>query len=119
ISEDLPVGGVRSLKVRSDRNGGIYVSGGASAFAVKACKASALGDARDIRVHLSGNEITADRDDDNYAVVYYLVSVPRGAALDLSANNGPIAIRSVDGNVTAHAHNGPIAVNDSAGTLDI
>src|SRR5947207_9541839 len=80
ISEDLPVGGVRSLKVRSDRNGGIYVSGGASAFAVKACKASALGDARDIRVHLSGNEITADRDDDNYAVVYYLVSVPRGAA---------------------------------------
>jgi hypothetical protein len=118
ISEDVPVSGLRSLKVRSDRNGGIYLSGG-SAFAVKACKASALGDARDIRVHLSGNEITADRDEDNYSVVYYLVSAPRGAAVDLSANNGPISIRSVDGMVTANAHNGPIAVKDSAGSLDI
>src|SRR5213076_1737999 len=49
------------------------------------------------RVHVSGNEITADRDEDNYSVVYYLVSAPRGASVDLSANNGPISIRSVDG----------------------
>ena len=119
VSEDLPVSGLRSLKVRSDRNGGIYVSGGTGAFSVKACKASALGDVRDIRVHVSGNEITADRDEDNYSVVYYLVSAPRGASVDLSSNNGPISIRSVDGLVTAHAHNGPIAVKDSSGTLDI
>jgi DUF4097 and DUF4098 domain-containing protein YvlB len=52
-------------------------------------------------------------------VVYYIVNVPRGASLDLSANNGPIAIQSVDGTVTAHAHNGPIAVKDSTGSLDI
>jgi hypothetical protein len=119
LTEDLPVSGLRSLKVRSDRNGGIHVTGGASAFAVKACKASALGDARDIRVRLSGNEVSADRDDDNYTVVYYLVSVPRGGAIDLSANNGPISIRSVDGTVIASAHNGPIAVKDSSGSLDI
>src|SRR6266516_1965359 len=59
VSEALPVGGLRSLKVRSDRNGGICVDGGTGAFAVKACKASALGEVRDIRVHVSGNEITA------------------------------------------------------------
>src|SRR2546423_8442756 len=39
-SEQLPVGSLRSLKIRSDRNGGIRVTGGASAFAIKVCKAS-------------------------------------------------------------------------------
>ena len=118
ISEDIPVGGAHSLKINSDRNGGIQVSGG-RAFSVRACKASAFSDARDIRVNLNGNEISADRGDDNNSVVYFLVSLPRGGSLDLSANNGPISIRSVDGNVTARAHNGPIAVKDSSGTLDI
>jgi DUF4097 and DUF4098 domain-containing protein YvlB len=110
---------MHSLRIRSDRNGGIHVRGGASSFAVKACKASALSDARDIRVRVSGNEVSADRGDDNYTVVYYIVSAPRGASLDLSSNNGPIAIHAVDGSVTAQAHNGPIAVKDSSGTLDI
>jgi DUF4097 and DUF4098 domain-containing protein YvlB len=119
ISESVPVSGLRSLRIRSDRNGGIHVTGGAGTLAVKACKASALGDARNIRVNLSGNEITADADREDYSVVYYIVSVPRGASLDLSANNGPISIQSVDGSVTASAHNGPISVKDSAGTLDI
>jgi hypothetical protein len=119
ISEELPVSGMHSLKISSDRNGGIHVRGGGSSFAVKACKAAALSDARDIRVRVSGNEISADRGDDSYTVVYYIVSAPRGASLDLSANNGPIAIHAVDGSVTAHAHNGPIAVKDSSGTLDI
>jgi hypothetical protein len=119
VAEDVPVGSLRSLKIRSDRNGGIHVAGGGRAFGVRACKASALGDVRDIRVRLNGNEVTADRDEESSSVVYFLVSAPRGAALDLSANNGPISIHSVDGNVTAHAHNGPIAVKDSSGTLDI
>src|SRR5207302_6445450 len=78
-----------------------------------------LSEARNIRVHLNGNEISADRDHGSNAVVYYLVSAPRGVTLDLNSNNGPIAIHSVDGTVTAHAHNGPIAVKDSSGTLDI
>src|SRR5262249_49430294 len=64
-------------------------------------------------------EVTADRADDSTSVVYFLVTVPRGGSLDLSVNNGPISIRSVDGSVIAHAHNGPIAVKDSSGTLDI
>ena len=119
ISEDLAVGGLRNLKVRSDRNGGIYVNGGAGSFAVKVCKASALSDPRDIRVNLSGNEISSDRSDDSRSVVYYLVSAPRGASLDLSSTNGPICLRGVDGTVSAHAQNGPISVRESAGSLDL
>ncbi len=118
VSEDLPVGSLRSLKIRSDRNGGIHVTGRAGAFAVRACKASAFGDPRSLRVRVDGNEVSADGGEDGM-VIYYLVSAPHGATLDLSANNGPISISSVDGTVTANAHNGPISVKDSSGTLDI
>jgi DUF4097 and DUF4098 domain-containing protein YvlB len=121
IEENVPVSSLRSLKVRSDRNGSIRVVGTtASTFGVKACKASALGNANDIRVNVSGNEVTANRvDEDSRSIVYFLVSVPRSSTVDLDATNGPISIDGVDGSVTAHALNGPIAVKGSNGTLDI
>jgi hypothetical protein len=119
ITEELPVSSLRSLKVHSDRNGGIHVNGGAGVFSVKACKASALGDPRDLRVQLQGNEIITDGADREGTVIYYIVNAPRNATLDLTANNGPIGIDGVDGTVTAHAQNGPISLKDSSGTLDI
>ncbi|HEV7429021.1 MAG TPA: hypothetical protein VGQ46_21920 [Thermoanaerobaculia bacterium] len=121
VEENVPVSSMRSLKVRSDRNGSIRVVGTTnSAFAMKACKASALGNANDIRVNVSGNEVSADRvDEDSRSIVYFLVFAPRNSTLDLDATNGPISIDGVDGSVTAHALNGPIAVKESSGTLDI
>lgn len=121
IEENLPVSSLRSLKLRSDRNGSIRVIGTTSStFGVKACKASALGNVNDIRVNVSGNEVSADRaDNDTRSIVYFLVFAPRGSTLDLDATNGPISVDGVDGRVTAHALNGPIAVKASSGTLDI
>jgi DUF4097 and DUF4098 domain-containing protein YvlB len=121
VEENVPVSSLRSLKVRSDRNGSIRVIGTtASNYGVKACKASALGNANDIRVNISGNEVSADRlDNDTRSIVYFLVFAPRGASTDLEATNGPISVDGVDGSVTAHALNGPIAVKASSGTLDI
>lgn len=121
VEENVPVSSLRSLKVRSDRNGSIRVIGTtASTFGVKACKASALGNANDIRVSISGNEVSADRvDNDSRSIVYFLVFAPRNGTLDLDATNGPISIDGVEGSVTANALNGPIAVKESSGTLDI
>ncbi|MEA2237645.1 MAG: hypothetical protein QOC81_2369 [Thermoanaerobaculia bacterium] len=121
IEENVPVGSLRSLKVRSDRNGSIRVVGSnTSSFAVKACKASALGNANDLRVNLSGNELSADRGEtEGRSIIYFLVFAPRNATLDLDASNGPISIDGVDGSITAHALNGPISVKASSGTLDI
>jgi hypothetical protein len=120
VEENVPVSSMHSLKVRSDRNGSIRVVGTtASTFGVKACKASALGNANDIRVNVSGNEVSADRIDDSRSIVYFLVSAPRNATLDLDATNGPISIDGVIGSVTANALNGPISVKESSGTLDI
>lgn len=121
IEENVPVSSLHSLKVSSDRNGGIRVVGSnTSSFAVKACKASALGNVSDLRVNVSGNVVSADRGDtDGRSVIYFLVFAPHSATLDLDATNGPISIDGVHGSVTAHALNGPIAVKASSGTLDI
>jgi DUF4097 and DUF4098 domain-containing protein YvlB len=121
IEENVPLGSLRSLKVRSDRNGSIRVIGTtSSAYSVKACKASALGDAHDLHVNVRGNEVSAERiDSDARSIVYLLVFAPRHAQIDLDATNGPISVDGVDGSVTAHALNGPIAVKASSGTLDI
>lgn len=116
--ERLPVEGVRSLRVSSAQNGGIYVSGGSS-YSVTACKAAEFeSDLSQIRTALNGNEVRADGTDGNW-VVYFLVTVPRGATLDLDSNNGPISIRDVNATLTARATNGPIAVRDSSGTIDL
>jgi len=121
VEENVNVGSLRSLKVRSDRNGSIRVIGSTSStFSVKACKASALGNVNDLRVNVNGNEVSASRyDDDSRSIVYFLVFAPRNATLDLDATNGPISIDGVEGSVTANALNGPIAVKASSGTLDI
>lgn len=121
VEENVPVGSLRSLKVRSDRNGSIRVIGSnTSTFAVKACKASALGSGSELRVNLSGNELSADRGEtDGRSIIYFLVFAPHNATLDLDSSNGPISIDGVDGSITAHALNGPISVKASSGTLDI
>jgi len=119
--EIVPVGSLRSLAVHAPQNGGIYVVGSQSGgYGVKACKAAAFDSAlNDIRVRVSGNEVTADGPDDGTWVVYFIVQAPRGAALDLRSQNGPIALRSVNGAVNATAINGPISLKESSGTMNI
>jgi DUF4097 and DUF4098 domain-containing protein YvlB len=121
VEENVPVSSLRSLKVRSDRNGSIRVIGTTSStYGVKACKASALGNVNDLRVNVSGNEVSAGHiDNEARSIIYFLVFAPRNAQIDLNATNGPISVDGVDGSVTAHALNGPIAVKASSGTLDI
>lgn len=119
--EMLPVGSLRSLAVRAPQNGGIYVTGATSGgYEVKACKAASIESAlNDIHVHVSGNEISAEGPDNERWVVYFIVRAPRAATLNLSAHNGPIALRNVDGSVTARTVNGPLSIRDSSGAIDL
>ena len=117
--EVVNIGSPRSLTIRAPQNGGIAV-GTSDRYEVRACKAAAPDvSLNDIRVHYDGAELTADGPEGGEWVVYFLVSAPRGASLDLSAHNGPISLRHVDGTVTAHAVNGPISLRDTSGTLNI
>jgi len=119
--EIVPVGELRSLVVHAPQNGGIHVVGSDSGrYEVKACKAAAADSSlSDIRVRLNGNELTADGPNEDRWVVYFLVRAPRRATLDLSAQNGPIALRNVNGTIGARAVNGPLSVRESSGTFTL
>ena len=117
VTESVPIGNPRALRVRTGSNGGIRVIGG-SAYSVLACKAVASElDASNIRVNYDGNEVTASGPDDEDWIVYFIVRTPRDATLDVSAKNGPIGILDFDGTLTANTHNGPLSLKNSSGTI--
>jgi len=119
--EDLSVGSLRSLRVRSDQNGGVHVVGWSEPrFSVKLCKAAAFPEQLgSVKATLSGNTVSATGPSDNNWMAYFIVRVPRGAQIDLETHNGGIGLHHiVDGNITARAMNGPISIKDSNGTFD-
>jgi hypothetical protein len=120
VSEDVRVGNVRSLRVRSDRNGGIRVIGSSSGgYAVTACKAVASNfNLSQVRVQFDGNEVSASGPDSEDWIVYFIVQTPRNATVDLESTNGPVSVYQFNGTMTARATNGPVSLKQSSGTID-
>ena len=120
VTENVAIGNVRSLRVRSDQNGGIRVIGSRTGgYTVTACKAAALSsDVNQVRVTVNGDEVAATGPDSDNWVVYFIVQTPRAATLDLSSTNGPIGVYEFDGTLTARAKNGPLGIKNSSGTID-
>ena len=120
ITEEIPVAGARSLRVVSGTHGGIRVAGWTgSNYSVQACKAFAPGvNPSDVRVTLSGNELSADGPDHGHYVVFFLVRAPRGANLDVESTNGPVSLESFDGTATARVTNGPLSLTNNSGRID-
>lgn len=131
-SRDLPN---QRLKITAARNGGIRVENwDKPTIGVKLCKvaiAKTDGEAQSVlqqvRMNVSSSEITVegptryrgDSDDDNGPSWHamFIVFTPKGATLDLTATNGGISLKRVDGNYTAHTQNGGISMDGSTGTL--
>jgi len=120
-TQELPVGDLRSLKVVSEDHGGIRVFGWEKpSYAVTACKAAAMtSDLRDIRVNLSGNEVTSSGPSSQKWCVFFIVHAPRNAVLELDTHNGPISVHDVGGTIVARAVNGPVSVKDANGTISV
>ena len=119
--EELPVASLRSLKINSERNGGVRVMGwDQPRYAVTVCKAAAEGSMLgDIHARLSGNEVTiAGPDSGNDWTAFLLVRTPRNASLDVDGTNGPISLHHVNGTLAVHMQNGPLALKDISGTVD-
>lgn len=118
--EELPVANLRSLKINSDKNGGVRVEGwDQPRYAVTVCKAAASSSVLSrLSARVSGDTITTEGPDDSRWVAYVLVRAPRNATLDVDGTNGPIGLYHVNGTLTVHAQNGPVALKDSSGTID-
>lgn len=111
---------LRSLKA-AVTNAPISVEGGnARGYTITVCKAAKYAsDLASIHVALDGNELKADGPDGRRWAVQYFIQVPRGADLDLEAENGPISLNDVDGTIIARALNGPLSLRDISGKVDV
>lgn len=117
-TEEVPVGGMRALKIRGDHAGVRVTRASGSSYRVVACKAAALAsDLGQIRVGVRGSEVAADGPDSDW-VVFYFVEMPRGGDLTIESENGPVSLNGIDGTVVARSTNGPLAVKDSHGRID-
>ena len=121
--EVLEAGNLRSLKAAVTNSPISFEGGNASGYTIIVCKAATnLADLDAIRVSLAGgNELRAEGPDETrhrrWTVLYH-VRVPRGADIDVEAENGPVAFNDVDGTVVARAQNGPLALSNVDGNVD-
>ena len=119
--EIVPVGSMRSLSVAASANGGVHVIGSdRTGYEVTLCKAAAMeSDLASIKPVVRGNDLTVAGPEREAWTAFYIIHAPRNADLTLDANNGPISVRDLVGDVRARAINGPIDVRRSNGKLDL
>lgn len=113
-----------TLTVDGGRNGGISVKGeNRSDVLVRACvngwaetEEAAKLLVAGVKID-AGSTIKAKSSDENNWSVSYEVLVPRTTNLDLTAQNGGISIKSVDGMIEFETNNGGVNLSDLSGTV--
>src|ERR1700693_2305352 len=115
------------LSVESAVNGGVQVQGwDKDTYAVTAWKA-ADGSSNEVErifsqiklsIETGRVSVTGPSHHDNWTV-FLLVRAPRSANLELRANNGPLSIYELDGQLVARTINGPISLQGFSGDADI
>lgn len=112
------------LTVDGQRNGGIWVKGAnRSDVLIRACiQARAATDeaaralAGSVRIE-TGSVVRAEAASDENLSVSYEIHVPRNTNLKLTAKNGGIGIRGVEGNMEFETVNGGLHLNEIAGDV--
>lgn len=117
--EVIDASGLRSLKASVSNAPISFEGGNAAGYSITVCKAAASeADLDAIRVSLTGNELRADGPSgrNRWTVMYY-VRAPHGADIDVSAQNGPVALRNLNGTIVARAENGPLSLRNVGGNV--
>jgi hypothetical protein len=118
--------GVDTLRVRASEEGGVTVKGWdrpvarltVCKYAVGLTQPDAQKTLRDVAVFIRNGEIATsgpDTDTSRAWWVHMILRVPKSAALDVQSANGGIAIRNMNGRVSAHSTNGGISLASCAG----
>jgi hypothetical protein len=116
----IDAGNLRSLKIAGDHSPISITGGTGSGYTVTVCKAANSPEKlRGIDVTVVGGEVktSGPGSSKNWTVLYH-ITVPRGANLDVSTENGPLALSDVDGTVVARAQNGPLSLANVSGEVD-
>ena len=115
-----------TLRVKAESNGGVQVRGwDQNNYSVTLCKAARPGnDAENvlgqIKLTFSNGELGVSGPNSRHQwSAHLLIKAPRGAAMDLNVNNGPMGLFEVEGSLKVHAVNGPITVQKCKGDLNL
>jgi hypothetical protein len=119
--ETIDAGGARSFKAAVEQ-APLSVNGDSrGGYTIDVCKAARRAeDLSAIRVTFEGGELKSDgpAGRNHEWTVMYRVHAPKVAHLDVSTENGPLAIRDVGGKVVAHTQNGPLSLTNLSGNVD-
>ena len=121
---EFNVAATGNLNVDGGRNGGISVKGeNRSDVVIRACvqawgtsEAEAKSLASGIRIETGSTVKAESSSEDNWGVSFEIL-VPRSTNLGLTAHNGGISIKSVDGNTEFSTTNGGVNLSDLSGTV--
>jgi len=122
----IPTSEASPLRIRAHSNGALQVEGwDKENYGVTLCKgADPSGNAEALlsQIHLSlqNGELTVSGpgSHDRWSA-HLLVRAPKGAAMELSAHNGPMSLYHVNGNLKIHTENGPVTVSECSGEVDL
>jgi hypothetical protein len=119
-------GNARLVAHLNGPNGLSVFRGSGSNYTVHACKAAAADGDRSGDDRLAAISVTAQNGEiaikgpegDNRWVVHLIIETPATASLDVSSENGPVALRDVSGKIHAHAENGPVSLDHCTGEIE-
>jgi hypothetical protein len=114
------------LRVSAPSYGGVWVqpssNGTTSAIVCEAAAASSESAASaaldQLRIVNEGGELRLSGPGHEHWGAYIILSVPTGVSLDMSAENGALEVRNVQGAFTLHTENGPISLKNVRGKVD-
>jgi hypothetical protein len=118
---------IAELSLAAAPRGGIAVRGWSGKdYDLLACKAAVGSDrseARDrlaaVTVGVNGRVVESSGPAGEDWMVYWIVRAPRGAAMKLSIQNGPLSVRRAKGTFTIRGANGPVSLDEVEGSVSV
>lgn len=119
VQRTFPASAIGTLQAHMPESSGIRVAGwDRGEWSFKTCKAAESAEMLDrIAVSVEGGTVGVRGPARGDWLVYLLVRAPRGAALDLEVDNGPVAVVGISGDVKARTTNGPLSFKDCGGAI--
>lgn len=112
----------RGLSINAGSDGGIWVLPAPGSEAqVTLCRAVPKGEESTLeRIHLVDDhgKISVTGPETEW-LAHLIVRLPRGTSVDVSAENGPIAIDGIEAGVHATSVNGPVSVRACSGKVEV
>src|SRR5262249_2251832 len=123
--QTIPRSSVNSLRVRAALYGGIEVQGwDRDQYSIKACLGAAAANTAEaqnllsqVSLSVQNGQVTVLGPSGELWMGYLIIQAPKGAVMDLEAQNAPIGLRDISGTFEARNHNGPVSLHDVGGKV--